>query len=169
MGMAKQLIASTLLLGSASADDRLDNLRHNARLLPDVRLTDVEAAVEAAISVETPDLPASLLVSIMWGESRFVPDVRTGRVCGVMQVNPSDIGRPRSDCTRWKHDIRAAAAAGVKELQMMLGDRRVSGNLRKALLYRACGNSAFDGTCKKGRWPGWVLRRATKLRSKHTR
>jgi hypothetical protein len=46
----------------------------------------------------------------------------------------------------------------------MLADRRVRGDLRLALLYRACGNRAFDGTCRKRAWPGWVLRRAAALR-----
>jgi hypothetical protein len=132
--------------------------------LGDVREDHVRPAVRAAERHGTPRISPELLVSIMWGESRFRPDQRTGRVCGVMQVGPADINRPHSDCVIWARDVDAAVAAGVLELEMLLADRRVHGDIRLALLYRACGNSAFDGTCRKTGWPGWVLRRAERLK-----
>jgi len=145
--------------------DVQDPLETKALSLPDVKSEHVLPAVEAARRYATAAIPAELLVSIMWGESRFVPTVRKGRVCGVMQVNPSDIGRSRTQCTDWDRDVAKAVEAGVHELETMLRDHRVKGDMRKALLYRACGNAAFNGRCRKTGWPGWVLERARKLRA----
>lgn len=156
------LLVASLLTGTAWAD-RSSSLRENARSLPDVRAEDVDPAVDAALAEETDRVPAELLIAIAWGESRLRPDVRTGHVCGIMQVNPTDLGLPRSRCRAWELDRRLAFRAGVSEIEMMLRDRRVRGNIRRALLYRACGNRAFDGTCAKTKWPGWVLRRAERL------
>lgn len=157
------VLSAVLSSGAAEAEDRHSSLRRNALSLPDVRREHLLPALEAAIAHETPEIPAELLVSIMWGESRFIPNKRTGRVCGLMQVSPADIGKPRRDCLVWERDVGAAVAAGVLELKIMLRDGRVRGDVRKALLYRACGNSAFDGTCQKKGWPGWVLDRAQRL------
>lgn len=145
------------------ANVRTAKIRANAHDLPDVQPELVDPAVDAALATETPAIPSELLLSIAWGESRFRPDQRTGVVCGALQVNPADIGEPRENCARWSNNTRLGFAAGVRELEMMLADRRVHGNLRLALLYRACGNAAFDGTCAKGRWPEWVLVRAAMI------
>ena len=113
----------------------------------------VPPMVIAAILEETPRAPAALLVSAGWGESRF--DQRAQPLCGVLQVNPIDIGRPMSDCAVWREDLRLAVRAGVTEIEMMLADHRVAGDLRLMLLYRACGNVAFDGTCRADKY-AWV-------------
>jgi hypothetical protein len=153
-----------MLPARAGADERTARVAENASLLPDVRPDRLHAAVDAAFSTETPSIPAELLLSIAWLESRMEPATAVGRVCGVMQVDPYTIGQPRSICALWARDVRAAFAAGVLELEIMLRDRRVMGDMRLALLYRACGNSAFDGSCRKTRYPGIVLRRAGWLR-----
>lgn len=158
------VLAAALAVRPAAADSRIDRVRAAAHSLPDIDPKRVDEAVDAAFQAETDRVPAELLLSIAWGETRFVSTVRTGRVCGVMGVNPEDIGRPRSDCRRWGRDPLAGFRAGVTELEEMLADRRVHGRMRWALLYRACGNSAFDGTCRKGAYPGWVLRRAARLK-----
>lgn len=163
----RTLVMVLALTTPAIADERHDRIRQNAVSLPDVKSEYAVPAVEAAIKHETEDLPAELLVSIMWGESRFKPNVRKGRVCGVMQVGPHDIGLPRSVCRTWEVDVDAAVADGVREMQMLLADRRVRGNIRRALMYRACGNSFFNGTCRKGGWARWVLGRAHDLRSQY--
>lgn len=149
-------------------DLRVAKIRANAHNLPDVQPELIDSAVDAAFATETLAVPAELLLSIAWGESRFRPDQRTGVVCGALQVNPDDIGEPRGNCVRWANDMHLGFAAGVRELEMMLADRRVRGNLRLALLYRACGNAAFDGTCTKGQWPGWVLMRAAMILGPHS-
>lgn len=162
----RSAIALSLLLSTASADSRSDRMRQVNRNLPDVREGLADQAFDAAIEVETDRLPASLLLSIAWGESRFDPTEVTGRVCGIMQVNPVDIGYTHTACDAWRISVRSGFLAGIEELEMMLADRRVHGDLRKALLYRACGFRAFDGTCKKGAWPEWVLKRAQILEGK---
>jgi hypothetical protein len=55
----------------------------NAVALGDVRTEHVIPAVHAAVRHATPRVSAPLIVAIIWGESRFVPDQRTGKVCGV--------------------------------------------------------------------------------------
>ena len=121
--------------------------------LPDTDAAFVSPMVIAAIAEETPKAPAALLVALAWGESRF--DQRAQPLCGVLQVNPVDIGRPASDCAVWRGDLQLAVRAGVTEIEMMLVDHRVAGDLRKMLLYRACGNKAFDGTCDSKKY-AWV-------------
>jgi hypothetical protein len=149
---------------TARADARADRLRANARDLPDVRAELVDDAVDAALATETRAVSAELLLSIAWSESRLEPGQRTGIVCGALQVNPTDIGEPRASCRLWAAYTYFGFAAGVRELEVMLAEARVHGDLRLALLYRACGNHAFDGTCAKIQWPRWVLERARALR-----
>jgi hypothetical protein len=161
MRLGLALLLSTSI---ASAD-----VGENAKTLPDVRQEHLADAIVAVHKLATKQVDEALLLSIMWGESRFVPTVRTGKVCGIMQVNPRDIGQPRSDCDVWDRDVEAAVAAGIKEIEIMLADKRVRGNLRRALMYRACGNAAFNGTCKKGAWVDAVLKRAHRLRIKPER
>jgi hypothetical protein len=133
-------------------------LMHRTASLPDVELTRAAPAVAAALEAETPEFPAELLLAIAWGESRFDSTVHTGRACGIMQT----IARRPGDCATWR-EPRAAFAAGVAELTEWAHDRRTGGNVRLVLLAQACGNAAFDGTCRKTRWPGWVLGRAEQL------
>jgi len=150
-------------------------LSHATRLhaaaadLPDTDSALVAPMVLAAIAEETPRAPAALLVALAWGESRF--DQRAQPLCGVLQVNPVDIGRPASDCAVWRGDVQLAVRAGVTEIEMMLADRRVAGNLRRMLLYRACGNAAFDGTCdaKKYAWVDAAIARYRQLERAVTR
>lgn len=130
-----------------------DNLYTAAASLPDLDASRVIPMVLAAIAEETPSAHAELLVALAWGESRFEQSAQP--LCGVLQVNPIDIGRPMSDCTVWRNDLRLAVRAGVAEIEMMLADHRVAGDLKRALLYRACGNKAFDGTCAAAKY-AWV-------------
>lgn len=139
-----------------------DRLRLIVRELPDVESAGrADRFIEAAIAAQTEHVPASLLVSLGWGESRFDPAAQPA--CGVMQVYPQDLDEPepQTACTRWRSDIDAGVAAGVHEIEIMLADKRVRGDLRTALLYRACGNSAFDGTCdaKKYTWVTYAMDR----------
>lgn len=150
--------------GIDAAQERGDRLMRNALSLPDVREEHVRPAVLAALQVETPRIPAELLVSIAWGESRFVPTVVSAvGACGPLQVVPYTVGEKASVCRTWASDSVEAFRAGVKELRIMLADRRTNGSIRSVLLYRACGNAAFKGTCHATGWPGWVLARSTKL------
>lgn len=148
-----------------NTQNRFDLLTAAVESLGDVKAQYIKPIVSAALAYETPQIPAELILSIAWGESRMIPSTRTGRVCGVMQVNPIDIGRRNHafHCRQWSHSAALGVKAGVEELSMMLKDIRVKGNLRKALLYRACGNNAFTGRCRKQQWPGWVLQRAKKI------
>lgn len=130
------------------------HLHATANALPDVdhpKMTD--PFLVAALNEQTPHVPAALIVALGWGESRFDPAARPA--CGAMQVYPNDLDEPWSRCAEWRKDLRAGVHAGVREIEMMLADRRVHGNMRLALLYRACGNAAFDGTCVPGKY-AWV-------------
>jgi hypothetical protein len=129
------------------------HLHNTARELPDVESLElVDQFVDVALELQTPRVPAALIVAIAWGESRF--DSSAHPACGVMQVYPRDLGEPAAACDEWRHDQRAGVRAGVREIELMLADKRVRGDMRRALLYRACGNRAFDGSCdvKKYAW-----------------
>jgi hypothetical protein len=135
--------------GAAEALHRLSDacrLHERARALPDVESPDLtDQLVGAALEEQTQRVPAALIVAIAWGESRF--DRAARPACGVMQVYPNDLEEPAAACVAWRRDLRAGVRAGVKEIEIMLADKRVRGDMRRALLYRACGNKAFDGTC----------------------
>jgi len=137
---------------------RFERVLARAQELPDIEPQLVLPNVLAAFNAETIEYPAELLLAIAWGESRFKSDITTGHVCGVLQTVP----RIPSDCRRWLN-VFAGYQAGVDELIEWARDRRSRGDLRLVLLARACGNSAFIDTCRKQRWPGWVLRRARQL------
>lgn len=128
-------------------------LHAGAHDLPDTDPKSADLFVEVALEEQTSRVPAALLVSLGWGESRFDPTARPA--CGALQVYPNDLGEPPSRCVEWRKDLRAGVRAGVREIEMMLADKRVRGNLRRALLYRACGNAAFDNTCAAGKYV-WV-------------
>lgn len=136
--------------------DRAEQLIRRTEALPDVARHDAEVAARTALLVETADVPAELLIAIAWGESRFVPTTITGRACGLVQT----IGASPSACKAMTVPI-IGMLAGIAELRGWL--RIAHGDLRLALLAYACGYSAFDGTCSKQAWPGWVLHRARSL------
>ena len=143
------------------------HLHEAARALPDVAdpsLTD--QFVNAAIDLQTPRVPAALIVAIGWGESRFESSAQPA--CGAMQVYPHDLGEPQAACAEWRRDLRAGVRAGVREIETMLADKRVRGDMRRALLYRACGNKAFDGSCdaKKHAWVTAAVARWRSLASR---
>jgi len=144
---------------SSSADTRADKLEALARSMPDVRPTQATEAARAALIVETAELPAELLLAIAWGESRFDPTVVTGKACGPMQTIPS---RP-DDCARWRDPVEGFRAGRDELADELMHDHRVHGDLRLALLAYACGNSVFDGTCKKLGWPSVIIERAKGL------
>ncbi len=134
-------------------------------------MTPGRALVVAAASraAATAYAPAELLASLAWAESRGDRTVVTGRTCGVLQVNPLDVGLPwRETCAAWAESSLAGMRGGVLELETMLRDPRVHGDLRRALLYRACGNAAFDPAsdcaARKGPWVQSALDRARYIR-----
>lgn len=54
--------------------------------LPDIRTDLILPNVVSAFANETLDYPVELLLALAWSESRMNPTVRTGHVCGVLQV-----------------------------------------------------------------------------------
>jgi hypothetical protein len=155
------VIVLALLGGSTSAqvlDDGRPELHRKAQALPDVALANVVEAVEAAWAAQTQRWQAPLLIAIAWGESRFIASTVTGIACGPMQT----IAYTRTAC-RSMQNMLAGFKAGVSELEEWDRDRRTHHDLKLILLAYACGNSAFNGTCKKRAWPGWVLKRARAL------
>lgn len=128
----------------------------NATALPDTNVVDTTRAVHAAFVVENHEFPAELLIALAWGESRFEPRARTGHYCGILQTLES---RSPRGCT----DAYAGMQAGIDELEELASDRRTKRDLDLVLMYRACGNTAFDGTCIKHGWVRAALRRAKRL------
>lgn len=157
-----------LAASPAWADLRSAGIRRAVHELGDARTDDMDAAVEAALELESPpDMPgldAPLILAIAWSESRFRVDA--GPLCGVMQVSPGDMEEPRRRCREWRHSVRAGIEIGVREVRKILTDiRRVRGSLDRALEYRACGGKAFTHRCRKGWWLVAVKRIAARLRA----
>jgi len=144
-----------LLSSGAEADPRADRLRTGLRRMGDVRPELIDDAVTAALGVETQRVSAELLLSLAWWESRLEPDLRTGRVCGALQVRPEDVGESnhRDACHRWSQDTWLGFQAGADELEAWL--RHSRGDMARALRGRACGWSGLRHGCGK-RW--WVDR-----------
>lgn len=136
-----------------------------AHELPDVKPGLIDDAIDAALNMQTREVSAALIVALCWAESRCDPHVITGTHCGVLQVDPKDLGAPASLCEVWTSSTLAGIAAGVVELEMLLGDSRVHHDLRLALQYRACGNAVFDWTCSEAklRWVDRALKLAERL------
>lgn len=143
-------------------------LRSAVGELPDLDPDLADRAVLAALTAATPYARVELLLSLAWSESRMDPTVRTGVACGVMQVVPSTVGLTSAVCDG---DALLGFQMGVLEIETMLADRRVHGDERLMLLYRACGNAAFaprrPGDCvdRKSQWVANALWRANWLRT----
>lgn len=134
-----------------------------------------EDQIVVAIAVETPELPAELLLAVAAVESGYNPTWvsriedgarKTGRwrsdkpvgkgprCCGVMQTVA---GHSWKKCLA-QRDIEIGYAVGAKELATWL-DR--TGDIRKALAGHGCGNAGLESGC--GTYPARVLRRARRL------
>jgi hypothetical protein len=164
--LKRPLLALGILIAlTSSARADLRSLAHN---LPDIPAERVDLAVTSAIAHATPVITAGLIVTLCWAESRCLPKTHDNTGCGVLQVDPKDMDEPPSMCAVYAESIESGVAIGVREIEILLADHRVHGNLRLALQYRACGNIAFDGTCslKKLRWVEEVLRIADVLDGK---
>ncbi len=157
----RSLLLLAAMASDVSADERV--MRRVLAELPSQVGGVPNVVIEAAHRYATAVVSPELIVALSWAESKFSPRLRTGRVCGVMQVNPSDLSLPRSLCDVWDRDPAAAVAAGIYEIELMLADRRVRGDIRRALMYRACGNAAFSGRCRKGPWVDLVLHIARRM------
>lgn len=160
------LAASLVLMlpVAASADERSDRLRDRVLALGDVRPELIDDAVTAAIDVETESVSAELLLALAWWESRLEPGLRTGRVCGALQVKPEDVGERshRDACHRWAQDTWQGFRAGADELTTWL--RHSHGNMSLALRGRACGWTGLRHGCGKKWWIDRVRLTARRLK-----
>lgn len=160
------MVASLALLlpSAAIAEDRAERLRVRVLALGDVRPELIDDAVVAALGVETDDVPAELLLSLAWWESRLEPSLRNGHVCGALQVKPEDVGERsfRDACHRWSQDTWQGFKAGADELELWLGHSHRS--LYVALRARACGWIGLSRGCGKGWWIDRVRRTTRQLK-----
>ena len=129
----------------------------------------------AAIAVETPELPAELLLAVAAVESDYNPtwvsriedgerkigrwrsDQPVGegpRCCGVMQTRA---GNSWKKCVA-QRDVMVGYQVGATELAAWL-DR--TSDVRKALAGHGCGNGGLSSGC--GTYPARVLARARRL------
>lgn len=144
--------------------------------VPSLSLPAAYAHVEAAEAVASEQLPIELLLAVAFVESRFDPTAvsrvqgrtrRTGRYpstevpahlnphaslfCGPLQTFASSW----STCLGMR-DLKTAYTAGAVELGDWLRDRRVRGNVTRALAGHGCGNyGVITGNCNG--YPGRVL------------
>lgn len=134
-----------------------------------------EDQIWAAIAVETPDLPAELLLAVAAVESDYNPtwvsriedgERRIGRwrsdqpvgegprCCGVMQTRA---GHSWKKCLA-QRDVIVGYQVGATELTAWFDRTR---DIRKALAGHGCGNAGLSSGC--GTYPARVLSRARRL------
>lgn len=142
--------------------------------IPAVDMAEAYAHASAAVDASSPAIPADLLVSIAFIESRF-DTTATSRVEGGVRKTghypstspPRNLGGTLycgplqtyaatwSECMEMRVPERAYAA-GVSELTKWLRDRRVHGNIMVALAGHGCGNAGvLTGQCNN--YPARVM------------
>lgn len=144
--------------------------------VPWLPVDDAMAHAVAAEDAATPEVSPELLLAIAFVESRYDPTA-TSRVEGTTRktghypsrVPPADLaehaslycGPLQTYAASWREcmemrSLPAGYAAAVKELETWLGDRRVHGNIRRALAGHGCGNyGVTTGRCNG--YPSRVL------------
>jgi hypothetical protein len=140
------------------------------------------AHVQAAAAASTDEVPAEVLLAIAFVESRFDPHWvsrvegrrrKYGRYlattppkrlnkskslyCGVLQTRASSW-----DACLAQRDLEVAYRAGAAELTSWLHDRRVRGDMSRALAGYGCGNHGVR-TGKCNRYQGRVLYQASRF------
>jgi hypothetical protein len=156
--------------------------------VPGISYADAFEHASAAISASTDRVGPELLLGVAFIESRFDPTAtsrvvnghrKTGRYpsqtppsgldakatlfCGPLQT----IATTWSECLAFR-DIDRAYAAGAAELEKWLADRRVRGNVTRALAGHGCGNyGVTTGRCNA--YPSRVLWFAERFRSEPAR
>ena len=149
-------------------------------LEPADALAHARAAIHAAAASD--DISPELLLGIAYIESRFDP-VALSRIEGNERVGgrwPYDVpprrlrkgtsmfcGVLQTRAMTWskclaQRDLRRAYTTAVHELDTWLHDRRVRGDITRALAGYACGNKGVR-TGKCNRYPGRVLWQARRL------
>ena len=143
---------------------------------PELSFWDAYENASAAVEASTPDVQPELLLAIAFVESRF--DVtatsrvegrkrRTGHYAGT--TPPSNLNTKMSmycgplqtfagswsECMAMR-DPHVAYAAGADELETWLRDKRVRGDITRALAGHGCGNHGVT-TGKCNRYPQRVL------------
>jgi hypothetical protein len=149
---------------------------------PQLEPAEVIAHAEAATQAATPQISAELLLGMAFVESRFDP-LALSRIEGTQRRvgrYPSDQPPARltkgtslycgplqtfaftwSDCMGAR-DLTVAYSTGAKEITRWLRDRRVRGDMTRALAGYGCGNRGVaTGLCN--RYPGRVLWQAKRI------
>jgi hypothetical protein len=149
---------------------------------PQLELADALAHANAAADAATPEISAELLLGMAYIESRFDPTAlsriegderRGGRhpsvkppkkwkrgtslFCGPLQT----FAKTWPECLR-QRELKVAYPKAVEELTDWLNDKRVRGDLTRALAGYACGNHGVR-TGKCNRYPGRVLWQAKRI------
>ena len=149
---------------------------------PQLDVEDAFAHARAATHAATPKVSAELLLAVAFVESRFDP-LALSRIEGKHRRGghyPSDVPPKRlrrgsslycgplqtfaanwDDCLA-QRDLALGYTNGAKEITRWLHDRRVRGDMTRALAGYGCGNRGVR-TGKCNRYPGRVLWQAKRL------
>ena len=144
--------------------------------VPALPLDQVMAHAMAAEDAATPQVTPELLLAVAFVESRFDPTATSRVENGTRRTGAYPSTAPPADLTRhaslfcgplqtiaqsWQQcltmrSLPVAYHAGVAELETWLRDRRVHGNIRRALAGHGCGNfGVVSGRCNG--YPSRVL------------
>jgi hypothetical protein len=156
--------------------------------VPTIKIPDAYEHAAAAVAAATPRVTPELLLAVAFVESRYDTTTlsrvqsnrrRTGRFpsrrpprdldrkaslfCGPLQTH----ARSWQECLAHREHA-VAYAVGVTELEAWLRDRRVRGNVARALAGHGCGNHGVTtGRCNA--YPARVLRVERKLLAARSR
>jgi hypothetical protein len=155
--------------------------------VPTLDVSEAYAHAAAATAAATEEVSAELLLGVAYVESRYNPtalsrvvdgvrktglyrstrrperDPGTSMFCGPLQT----YARTWSECLAMR-DLTTGYEAATRELQQWLRDRRVRGDITRALAGHACGNHGVN-TGKCNRYPQRVLAKARRLRGAASR
>lgn len=159
------------LSGIARAEVLVDKVLAVGHSVPDRDFA--KQVVAAALAVQTPHVPAALLLAMADLESDFDPTSTSRLIDGARQTGPWRSTRAPRGATgnfycgitqvkaaTWKEclrsrDIEVSLSKTVDELTYWLGRGKT---LQKALQGYGCGNKGMNGACRK--YANRVLRRA---------
>jgi len=149
---------------------------------PQLEMEEVFAHARAAEHAATPKISAELLLAMAFVESRFDPaavsrvEGKRRRVGHYPSTNPPArlrkgaslyCGPLQTFAATWdeclaQRDLRVAYTTGATEVTRWLRDRRVRGDMTRALAGYGCGNRGVR-TGKCNRYPGRVLWQAKRI------
>jgi hypothetical protein len=179
-GEARELLGDRRMSTVLVLLTKLELALRLTQAMPTIEINNAYAHASAAVDAATPELPADLLLAIAYIESRYDPTStsrienevrRTGRYPsrrrGPEIKGPLFCGPLQTHARTWKQclamrDLTTGYSAAVREISSWMRDRRVRGNITRALNGHGCGNHGVN-TGKCNNYPRRIFKFRRKL------